>query len=340
MGESRRSAVAVGTLGGTITMTRTATELGAVPRLSAVDLVTAVPQLAGRELTAQTLLSLPGASLDETHLRIALSWATDRVRCGDAGVVLVQGTDTLEETAYLADLWWPHDAPLVITGAMRPPDHAGADGGANLLAAVTAAESVASAGRGVLVVLNDEVHAAAFAAKRDSASVAAFSSPSFGPLGRLVEGDVVFAGPPSRPQPFLAPPPTATPRVALLTNHLGDDGRLLDLVADDGYDGVVVAALGVGHTSARFADAVSRVIGRLPVVFATRTGGGSTWRTTYGFEGSEQDLLARGAVGAGWLSPPKARVLLSTLLALGFDQERIVAEFASRGMAPRTSGAT
>ncbi len=322
--------VAIGTLGGTITMTGSpGSGGGVVPTLGAGDLVAAVPQLAGLPLTASTLATVPSASLDEPDLRNALLWADGQVRDGAAGVVLVQGTDTLEETAYYLDLWWEHDAPLVVTGAMRAPHLAGPDGAANLLASVITAASAEARGRGVLVVLDDEVHAAAWVVKRDASATGAFCSPSFGPAGRVVEGRAVLAGPPGRRAALLGAPPERPARVALVTTHLGDDGRLLELVAGDGYAGVVLAALGVGHVSARCADVVGALADRLPVVLASRTGAGSTWRGTYGFPGSEEDLLRRGALGAGWLTPPKARLLLSCLLGQGLDRpalERAVAD--------------
>jgi L-asparaginase len=278
----QRPRIAVGGLGGTITMQPDSRASGVVPRLSADDLIATVPGLGDRALvSARTLESLPGASLTEDHLLRALAWAHSRVDDGDDGVVLVQGTDTLEESAYLLDLWWSRPEPLVVTGAMRPPAAAGADGPANLLAAVACAGSPGARDRGVLVVINDSVHTAARVAKRHSMAMGAFESPGVGPIGWIVEGDPHFVAAPTRWDPLPLPPTasTTTPRVALLTSHLDDDGRLLRLVAQGGYDGVVLAALGVGHVSTAAADAVGEVALRLPVLVATRTGAGPTARS-------------------------------------------------------------
>lgn len=338
---STRPVVAIGVLGGTITMTRGEREAGGagspgvVPRLEAAELVAAVPGLtAVADVRAHTLALLPGASLGVPDLARALDWAGSEVAAGATGVVLVQGTDTLEETAYHLDLWWPHPQPLVVTGAMRAPEAAGADGPANLVAAVTTAADPVAAGRGVLVVLDDEVHAAARVAKADSMALSAFRSPVFGPLARLVEGRPAFATPAVRPPALELPPEWSPwPRVALVTTHLGDDGRLLELAVEDGYDGVVLAAAGAGHVSAAAAQVVGRVAPRVPVVVATRTGAGPTATDTYGFVGSEQDLRRRGALSAGWLPPVKARVLLAALLHLGRDRDAIRTELARRGAA-------
>ena len=325
--------VAVGSLGGTIAMA-SESGIGVTPTLEAGDLVAAVPALASvASLEATTLAVLPSASLGHDDCARTLAWARAAVDGGAIGVVLVQGTDTLEETAYLFDLGWDRPEPLVVTGAMRSPQRAGSDGPANLLAAVTTAAEPASRGLGVLVVMNDEIHAAARVAKTDSMAVEAFRSPVFGPLGRLIEGRPVYGNRPGRHASLGEPVPSAFPRVALLTAHLGDDGELLRLVTSAGFDGVVLAALGVGHVSTAVAEAVSAVAGQLPVVFASRTGAGSTAKTTYGFVGSESDLLARGAIAAGWLTPVKARLLLGSLLCRGYGHDEIARQFALRGAA-------
>ncbi|MET0999042.1 MAG: asparaginase [Marmoricola sp.] len=326
--------VAVGSLGGTIAMT-SESGAGVTPTLRADDLVAAVPGLADvAALEAVTLALLPSASLGYADCAAALEWAHRAIDDGAAGVVLVQGTDTLEETAYLFDLSWDRPEPLVVTGAMRSPQRAGTDGPANLLAAVTTAASPASRDLGVLVVMNDEIHAAARVAKTDSMAVQAFRSPVFGSLGRLVEGVPAYGNRPHR-HPALAGPivPGASPRVALLTTHLGDDGELVRLTAAAGHDGLVLATLGVGHVPAAVAEAVGEAAARLPVVFASRTGAGATARGTYGFAGSERDLVDRGAVPAGWLTPVKARLLLWSLLGRGSTREEIACELALRGAA-------
>ena len=105
-----------------------------------------------------------------------------RVADGSAGVVVTQGTDTIEETAFALDLMWPGDTPIVITGAMRNPSLPGADGPANLLAAVRVAATIQARRLGVLVVFNDEIHAARFVSKTHTSSLSAFR---LSPAGRL-----------------------------------------------------------------------------------------------------------------------------------------------------------
>jgi len=324
--------VGVASLGGTITMTSARGDgHGVVPSLSATDLLRSVPALSHVELEPATLATVPGASLAFADMIDVLSWARAVVDGGAAGAVVVQGTDTIEETAYLLDLYWDRPQPLVVTGAMRPAQAAGADGPANLSAAVQTAADQDARDRGVLVVLADQVHAAARVRKLSSSGPDVFRSPSFGPLAHVDEGWLFFGAPASRVQPLSAPAPAQPGRVALLETHLGDEGGLLRLVDDADWDGVVIAGFGVGHVSAGLAEAVADVAARRAVVVASRTGSGTTYTSTYGFAGSESDLLRRGAVLAGWLDARKARLLLSCLLGSKAQPADIADEFHRRG---------
>jgi L-asparaginase len=317
--------IAMIALGGTIAMTTSADAPGATPSLSAEDLLAAVPGLAetGVTVRAQTFRSVPSASLGFADLTglAALIGSLDV-----DGVVVTQGTDTLEETAYFLDITLGTSVPVVVTGAMRTPSLAGADGPANLLASVRVAASPAARGRGVLVVMSDQVHAARHVRKTHTTSTAAFASPDTGPLGHVVEG---------RPR-FLVPPGArmwigtgdAPANVALVTAVLGDDFALLRPVRDD-LDGLVVAAFGVGHVPEAAVAVLSEYASRVPVVLASRAGAGAIHHAGYGFPGSELDLQRRGLHNAGFLDPLKARILLRQLLATGASRDTIADTFDS-----------
>ncbi|HEX7744023.1 MAG TPA: asparaginase [Micromonosporaceae bacterium] len=322
--------LAVFFLGGTIAMA--GHRDGVVQRLTGSDVMSAVPQLADLDVTVQThdFRAMPSACLSFEDILELVAAADSAVTGGATGVVVVQGTDTIEETAYLIDLVWPHDAPVVVTGAMRNPTLAGADGPANLLAALRVAGSDRFAGLGCLVALNDQVHAARYVRKAHSSNPASFTSPDSGPLGQLVEGEPVLL---SRPPGRLVLPrlsSAAEARVALVTVALDDDGGLLAGVADK-YGGLVIAGFGVGHVPATLADPLAELAERIPVVLASRTGAGAVFAHTYGFAGSESDLRSRGLIGAGLLDPYKARILLRLLLANGADRTQIGAAFAAAG---------
>ncbi len=310
--------VAVASLGGTIAMTPSGQ--GVVPTKSAADLV------AGLEVgEVVTLATIPSASLTFDNLLTAFEWARMQVEQGARGVVIAQGTDTLEETAYFFDCLWPFDAPVVVTGAMRHAALPGADGTANLAAALIVAGSANSRGRGCLLVLNDTVHAARWVRKAQSSGLDAFHSAPAGPLGLVTEDAVQYFHPAAEHAEAL-PRPSAVPKVVLLEATLGDDGSLLGALE---VDGAVVAATGVGHVSEGMADAIAAA--PFPVVVASRTGAGTTFRSTYGYRGSESDLIARGALMAGWLCPRKARILLTLLLGGNASQAQMAREFEKRG---------
>lgn len=311
--------ITVFSLGGTIASTA-AGGGGVAPRLDAADLVAAVPQLGTvAEVETVAFRQLPGASLtldDAVELAGAIR---GRLAAGAAGAVVTQGTDTIEEMAFALDLLVDESAPVVVTGAMRNPTLPGADGPANVLAAVAVAAAPQAVGLGCLVVLNDEIHAARFVRKTNTANPAAFGSPAAGRLGWVVENQprLVLRAPAFSRIGALASTPV--PPVGLVTMALGDDGRLLEHVASAGYAGLVVEGFGGGHVQARAVPALHELAAQLPVVLASRTGAGQVLRDTYGFTGSERDLLGVGLISAGYLDGTKARILLSLLLARGAD---------------------
>ncbi|MFC7309722.1 asparaginase [Streptomyces monticola] len=319
--------VALFTLGGTIAMAGTcagdrdggddrdgsdARSAPVVTRLTGADLTAAVPGL-DVPLEVHDTHAVPSADLTFRQLLDLVDEASKAVLAGAAGVVVTQGTDTLEESAFLADLVWPHPEPFVLTGAMRNPTLAGPDGPANLLAAARVAAADEARGLGALAVLNDQIHSARRVRKAHATSTAAFISPDTGPLGHVIEGRVRILTRPPRRAP-LGTGECENIRVALHTVTLDDDGAQLAGLADT-HQGLVVAGFGVGHVPSALAPVLGALATRIPVVLTSRTGGGSVLSHTYGSVGSETDLQRRGLINGGLLDPYKARVLLRLLLA-------------------------
>jgi len=323
-----RPGVSIIVTGGTITMVAK-DDAGIAPTLTGADLVAAVPALSEvADISVTTPFLVPGASLSFLQMQQIGRLVDEAIAEGADGVVVVQGTDTIDETAFLLDLVHAHAAPVVVTGAMRGAAAAGADGNANLLAAVTVAASPAARGLGAVVVLNDEIHAARLVAKSHTALPSAFASPGFGPLGHVIEGRVRVGLRPSRIEVGLGyPMPDAAP-VAIVSAGLGEDERMLRAVPTLSYRGLVIEGMGAGHLPANLAAACGEIARELPVVLASRVLGGPIFTGTYGFPGSEIDLIGRGLIGAGYLSAHKARLLLALLLGAGRSQAEIAEAFA------------
>lgn len=320
--------VVVFSLGGTIASTKEPSKSGGVsPQLNAVDIVASVgDQSAVANVEGVSFLRVPSGDLTSEDM-VALAKEIERTfEAGTEGVVVTQGTDTIEETAFLLDLLVRSPRPVVVTGAMRNPTAAGPDGPANLLAALRVATSRGASGLGTLVVMNDQIHAARFVRKTNTSNPGAFESPNNGPLGWIVEDRPRFVVSVPALMPIGQPRPGGLAPVALVRLALGDDDRVIRHVATLGFRGAVVEGFGGGHVPARIVDSLEALASVMPVVLASRTGSGELLRETYGFPGSERDVLNRGLISAGWLDGLKSKILLSLILS----EEPVVAAVRDR----------
>lgn len=219
------------------------------------------------------------------------------------------------------------EKPVVVTGAMRGADAPGADGPANLLAAARVAAAPEARGLGTLAVLNYDIHAARFVQKSHTTLPSAFSSPLVGPLGAVVEGRPRFFVRVSR-APTLPSADGPPAPVALVKWAMGEDGRMVSALPGLGYAGVVVEGMGAGHVPADAAPVLGELAAKVPVVLASRAMTGPVFTRTYGYPGSEIDLLARNLVPAGYLSGVKARLLLGFRLRTAKDPGAVAEAFA------------
>jgi L-asparaginase len=314
-------------LGGTISSVDSGGK-GVEPTLTGEALVADVPQIAEvAEVSAVSFRQAASGELTVEDLAELASEITARIDDGASGAVVTQGTDTIEETAFVLDLLVDREAPVVVTGAMRNPTLPGADGPANLLAAIQVATSEAARGIGAMVVFNDEIHAARFVRKTHTSNPATFRSDPVGPIGWISECIPRVVLRPEEQRKIKLPEDAQDHSVALLTMTLGDDGRLLPAIEQEGYAGLVIEALGGGHVPSRMVEALTELVGKMPVILASRTGSGEVLRATYGFSGSETDLIERGLITAGPLDGLKSRLLLTLLLRSGATRKEIAQAF-------------
>ena len=301
--------VSVFSLGGTIAMgAATSSGKGVSLSHSAEMLIAAVPALADiAEIEAQSFRQLPSPDITISDLEALARDINRRFEDGVRGVVVTQGTDTIEESAFVIDRLVSHEAPVVFTGAMRNPTMPGPDGPANLFHAVLTALENQARGIGTMVVMNDEIHAARYVQKLHTTSPAAFHSSPAGAIGWIIEKQARIITHPAGRYPVELSAAPESVRVARLTVGLDEDGTLVDLALQAGYDGMVIDVTGGGHVPKAMVEALGRAAARVPVVYASRTRHGETMQATYDFPGAETDLLDRGLIPAGWLGGPCRR---------------------------------
>lgn len=322
--------IAIAALGGTICMSSSGEKKGVIPALNANDLIEAVPMLEEcATIFAQTLQALPSCSIQISHILEVLVWAEEQIAQGAKGVVITQGTDTLEESSFLLNLLWKHKEPLVMTGAMRTADSISADGAANILASVLVACSNESYNRGVLVVLNDTIHSAKLVKKSHTLAVNTFISLNGGIQGIVAEHSVKYVQEPLKRVVFNTSPTLLTVRIGICQTYLNDNADIIEFYNQRNYNGIVINGFGAGHVSFKMMEGIRSLESDMLVVVSSRTGSGPTAYKTYGYDGSEIVLQENNVIMAGWLDVLKARLLLLVSIAAGKDHSQIKEIFAS-----------
>ena len=299
-------------------------------RLTADELAGLVPAAARyADIETEQLANLPSSSLTVAHW-LELAQRLNQLyetRSELGGVVVTSGTDTLEETAYFLHLTVRTSRPVVVVGAMRAPATPGYDGAANLRDAIRVAAAPATRGRGVVVVLNGEIHAARDVRKAHAQRLDSFDSGRHGVLG-VVDADRVeyFRRPVrrhTRRTEFDVSGLERLPRVVLLSSYVGASGDLIRAAHQLGAEGIVIAAAGAGATTPAQAEALEEVAAEgVVVVIATRTGGGrvpARGRRLGTARAPGESRNRRQHVSGEDLSPVKARVLLMLALTMPRD---------------------
>ena len=291
-------------------------------------LIRAVPKVRSlAQVTGEQVAQIGSQDMDDA-LWLKLAARVNALFAADEadGIVVTHGTDTMEETAYFLHLVTRSDRPVVLTGAMRPPTSLSPDGPLNLYNAVAVAADPDAAGRGAIVVLNDDLHSGRDVTKAHTTDVQAFQSPGPGLLGTASYGKIRYYRRPSRlhtsSSEWSAPRLEHLPRVDIVYAHAGMPIDLIEASVALGAKGLVIAGMGNGNPTATAVAALAAVAKRgVVVVRSTRVMSGDVTRNV------EVDDDALGFVAADQLNPQKARVLLQLCLTRTTDPVAIQEAF-------------
>lgn len=266
------------------------------------------------QLSQESVLNVPSPHITLQHwllLKTRIEKAVNEEQYD--GIVITHGTDTLEETAYFLDLALNVNVPVAITGAMRSSNELGSDGLINLQSAILVALCPESRNKGVLVVMNDEIHNAKFVTKTHTTNVATFQTPTFGPCGLIAKNRVLYFQQLTEYERFPIQTVTRT-NVQLVKAYAGMDSFLLEQLAHHGCNGVVIEALGAGNlppSCLAGLDALLRA--DIPVVLVSRAFNGVT-QDVYDYLGGGKQLKQQNVIFTTGLSGQKARIKLLVLL--------------------------
>ncbi|MUK87249.1 asparaginase [Ornithinibacillus sp. L9] len=255
--------------------------------------------------------SLPSPQITPRHM-LELAKKISTISDKYDGIIVTHGTDTLEETAYFLDLVLNLEKPVILTGAMRSSNEIGSDALYNLISSVRVAIHEQSASKGVLVVMNDEIHAARNVTKTSTSNVATFQSPPFGPIGIITKESVIFHH--TIISRISYPIQEISKNVFLLKAYAGMDEQIIDAIHMGKPDGLVIEGLGQGNLPKNTLPALKRILKNdIPIILVSRCYQGVV-QPTYAYEGGGKQLKEMGLIFTNGLTGPKARIKL--LIAL------------------------
>jgi len=304
--------------GGTISMQ--ADDSGAVVTSQENPMNHVSNPLEGVEVHALDFFNLPSPHIKPKHMLALYQKIKEEANNYD-GVVITHGTDTLEETAYFLDTMEVPHKPIVLTGAMRSSNELGSDGVYNYLSALRVASDDKAADKGVLVVMNDEIHAAKYVTKTHTTNVGTFQTPTHGPLGLIMKQEILYFK-------------TAEPRVRfdldsiqglvpIIPVYAGMTEELLDLLPADQLDGLIIQAFGAGNVPKETSRKLNTLIqAGLPIALVSRCFNGIA-EPVYAYEGGGVCLQKAGVFFVKELNAQKARLKLLIAINAGLTGDEL-----------------
>ena len=304
--------------GGTISMQADAS--GAVVTSSDNPMNHVSNPLEGIHVHDLDFFNLPSPHIQPKHM-LALYQKIKEEAANYDGVVITHGTDTLEETAYFLDTMEVPHMPIVLTGAMRSSNELGSDGVYNYLSALRVASDDKAADKGVLVVMNDEIHAAKYVTKTHTTNVSTFQTPTHGPLGLIMKQEILYFK-------------TAEPRVRFDLDHIqglvpiisayaGMTDELIDMLDLEQLDGLIIQAFGAGNIPKETAQKLESLLQRgIPVALVSRCFNGIA-EPVYAYQGGGVQLQKAGVFFVKELNAQKARLKLLIALNAGLTGQNL-----------------
>lgn len=266
----------------------------------------------GTELIIEDFLNVPSPHITPTHMLHLKERIQKAHTEGVYGVVITHGTDTLEETAYFLDITIGQLMPIVLTGAMRSSNEIGSDGLYNFQSAIRVASAKQSKGKGVLVVMNDEIHTARYVTKTHTTNVATFRTPTFGPIGLITKSKILFFQ--ELTQTSQLDIQTVTGTIPIVKAYAGMEETLLTILSEAQLDGLVIEALGAGNLPPKTLPAIQKLLDKkVPIVLVSRCFNGIA-EGVYGYEGGGKQLIDLGVMFCTGLNSQKARIKLLVAL--------------------------
>lgn len=304
--------------GGTISMQ--ADDSGAVVTSQENPMNHVSNPLEGVEVHTLDFFNLPSPHIKPKHMLALYQKIKEEADHYD-GFVITHGTDTLEETAYFLDTMEVPHKPIVLTGAMRSSNELGSDGVYNYLSALRVASDDKAADKGVLVVMNDEIHAAKYVTKTHTTNVSTFQTPTHGPLGLIMKHEILYFK-------------TAEPRVRfdldriqglvpIIPVYAGMTEELLDLLPVDQLDGLIIQAFGAGNVPKETSQKLNALIQEgLPIALVSRCFNGIA-EPVYAYEGGGVCLQKAGVFFVKELNAQKARLKLLIAINAGLTGDEL-----------------
>lgn len=272
------------------------------------------------QVTSIDFLNVPSPHIRLEHM-MTLYQKIKAEQANFDGFVITHGTDTLEETAYFLDTMAIPEKPIVLTGAMRSSNELGSDGVYNYRTALRVAADEKSADKGVLVVMNDEIHAAKYVTKTHTTNVSTFQTPTHGPLGLVTKREILYFK-------------TAEPRVRfdlsavsgtvpIIKAYADMDTVLLEALTKTDISGLVIEALGAGNLPPTILPTIKKLLEQeLPIILVSRCFNGIA-EPVYAYQGGGIQLEQDGILFVKELNAQKARLKLLIALNAGLKGQAL-----------------